>query len=318
VKQYFASDFAYGVAPNVAPLKIGVGNTTTGAATTYVLYAAQCVSSTPSQESFYPLTTNTPVLVGTGSTQETVTPSAVTNLPIGQSSSVAFSSTTYAHGNGTNLASGTVGLQEALNFLSNSGNGGGVVVDGRWAQLGGTTAMITSAANPSGSAVFIIDNRGASPAWYTWNGSAFVASAGSAFPAGANGQSFAPFANTELVTLSLTGATTDSTTNLLPANSIILAVNGTVQTTITGSSDWKLGDATTAGRFSAADSTLTAGQAVPSSTYPPVQIGTGVASATTGVYQAAAAKVRITVTTTATAGKIRLTVYGFTLVNATS
>ena len=318
MKQYFASDFAYGVAPNVAPLKIGVGNTTTGAATTYILYDAQCVSSTPSQESFFPLATNAPVLLGSGTIQETVTPSAVTNLPIGQSSSVAFSSTTNAHGNGSNIASGTVGLQEALNFLSNSGNGGGVVVDGRWAQLGGTTSMITSAANPTGSAVFIIDNRGASPAWYTWNGSAFVASAGSAFPAGANGQSFAPFATSELVTLSLSGATTDSVANLLPANSIILAVNGTVNTTITGSSDWKLGDATTAGRFSAADSTLTAAESVPKASFPPVQIGTGVASATTGVYQAAAAKVRITVTTTATVSKIRVTVYGFTLVNATT
>ena len=126
------------------------------------------------------------------------------------------------------------------------------------------------------------------------------------------------FATTELVTLSTSGATTDSVANLLPANSIILAVNGTVNTTITGSSDWKLGDATTAGRFSAADSTLTAAESVPKTSFPPVQIGTGVASATTGVYQAAAAKVRITVTTTATAGKIRVTVYGFTLVNATA
>src|SRR5208337_603511 len=141
---------------------------------------------------------------------------------------------------------------------------------------------------------------------------------GPAWAAGANGQSFAPFVNTELVTLSLGGVTTDSTGSLLPANSIIMAVTGTVQTTITGSSDWKLGDPTTVGRFSAADSTLTAAESVPKTNFPPVQIGTGVANATTGVYQAAAAKVRITVTTTATAGKIRVTVYGFTLVNATS
>lgn len=253
MRLFYASDYAYGVNPTVNALTVGVGNTTTGAATTYILYDSTVTAAPPSQASFSPLATNAPVLLGTGTIQETVTPSAVTNLPPGQSSSVAFSTTTNAHGNGTLIASGTVGLQEILNYAAATG-GGQVIVDGRWAQLGGTTSMITSAANPTGSAVYIADWRGATPGYYTWNGSAFVASAGSSFPAGANGQSFAPFATSELVTLSLSGATTDTTGNLLPANSIILAVNGTVNTTITGSSDWKLGDATTAGRFSAADS----------------------------------------------------------------
>ena len=172
MKQYFASDYAYGVARNVSALKVGLGTTTTGAATTYTLYESQTVASTPSQNSFYPLATNAPVLVGTGSVQETLTPSAVTNLPVGQNSTVTFTPTN-AHGNGTILASGTVGLQEALNDLSNFGGGGAVTVDGYWAQLGGTTAMIAAAANPGGSSVSILDLRGAAINFWTWNGSAF-------------------------------------------------------------------------------------------------------------------------------------------------
>lgn len=318
MRQFFASDYAYGVKASLPPLMVGVGTTTTGAATSYILYNAQVPSGNPSQSNYYPLNTNAPLLVGTGTIQETLTPSAVTNLPTGQSSSVSFTTTTNAHGSGTLIASGTVGLQEALNQCSANG-GGAVIVDGQWASLGGTTAMITSAANPSGSAVFIIDVRGSSLNQYTWNGTAFAAAGGPSWAAGANGQSFAPFVNTELVTLNTGAGSTDTTGNLLPVNSIIMAVTGTVQTTITSSTGWQLGDASTAGRFSANDTTLTAAESVPKTSFPPVQIGTGVANATTGVYQAAAAKVRITLAGgNPGAGKVRVTVYGFTLVNATT
>ena len=320
MKQYFASDYAFGVNPAVNGLVVGVGTTATSSATSYILYMAQVVAAPPSQDTFYPLATNAPLLVGTGSIQETLTPSAVVNLPEGQSSSVSFSSTTNAHGNGTILASGTVGLQEALNYASTYGKGGAVVVDGRWAQLGGTTSMITSAANGSGaSQCFILDLRGSALAQYTWNGSAWVSTGTGQWAAGANGQSLASFTNTENLTLSTTASTTDTSGSLLPANSMILFVNGTVSTTINNITNWQLGDASTAGRFSAVDTTLTAAEAVPKTSFPPVQMGTGVASATTGMYQAAAAKVRVTTTgTTATAGAIRITTYGFTLVNATS
>ena len=318
MRQYFASDYAYGLNQNVPPLIVGIGNTSTGAATSYVLYNSSSNAAPPVSEAFSPLATNAPVLLGTGSTQETRTPSAVTNLPPGQSSSVAFSTTTYAHGNGTYIASGSAGLQEALNRAA-AQNGGAVIVDGRWAQLGGTTAMITAAANPTGSSVFILDLRGAALATYSWNGTAFAAGGSLSFPAGANGQSFVPFVNTENLTLSTSGLTTDTTGNLLPANSIIMAVTGTVSTAITTTTSWGLGDATTANRFSVTDSTLTLGESVPKASFPPVQIGTGVASATTGVYQAAAAKVRVTcVGSNPGAGAVRITVYGFTLVNATS
>lgn len=107
----------------------------------------------------------------------------------------------------------------------------------------------------------------------------------------------------EEITLSTSGLTTNSDANLLPANSIIEAVVGRVTTTITTATDWKLGDGTIAGRFSAANSTLTAGT---------TQVGlvhidqTG----TSGPRQAAAAALRITCTgANPGAGKIRVTVF---------
>lgn len=106
----------------------------------------------------------------------------------------------------------------------------------------------------------------------------------------------------ELLTLSTIGTTTDTSGNLLPANSIIEAVVARVTTTITVATDWKLGDATISGRFSTADSTMTAGETV---------VGTVQAdqTGTSGPRQAAAAKVRVTTTGTPGAGVIRITVF---------
>ena len=115
----------------------------------------------------------------------------------------------------------------------------------------------------------------------------------------------------ELLTLSTSGTTTDTSANLLPANSIIESVVARVTTTITTATDWKLGDPTTAGRFSAVNSTMTAGA---------TSIGllhvdqTGAA----GPIQAAAAKIRVTTTGTPGAGVVRITVFYRTLVAPTS
>src|SRR5438309_1367668 len=68
-----------------------------------------------------------------------------------------------------------------------------------------------------------------------------------------NGGSVVEGWNAELLTLSTSGTTTDTAANLLPANSVITAVTGYVQTTITTATDWKLGDATISGRFAAAN-----------------------------------------------------------------
>lgn len=121
----------------------------------------------------------------------------------------------------------------------------------------------------------------------------------------ANGATFGIQSISELITLSTSGTTTDSSTNLLPANSLLLGVVAYVQTTITTATSWQLGDGTTAGRFTAANATMTAG----TTDIGKVHLTTGVASATTGFWQASAAKLRITTVGTPGSGKIRITVF---------
>jgi hypothetical protein len=119
----------------------------------------------------------------------------------------------------------------------------------------------------------------------------------------------------ELLTLATGALTTDTAGNLLPANSIILSVTGRITTTINNITNWKLGDATVADRFSAVSTTLTSGTTV-------VGLNMWDASRVTagmGQIQAAAAKVRVTVTGTQnTAGAIRITTRYLTVAAATS
>jgi hypothetical protein len=117
----------------------------------------------------------------------------------------------------------------------------------------------------------------------------------------------------ESITLNTGGTTTDSTIDL-PANSIILSVTGRITTTITTATDWKLGDATIADRFSDANATLTSGTTT-------VGINQWKADRTTagqGPYQASTAKVRITTTGTPGAGVIRIMIHYITLTAPTS
>jgi hypothetical protein len=127
-----------------------------------------------------------------------------------------------------------------------------------------------------------------------------------------NGGGAVQFHYSELVTLATGAATTDTTANVLPANSLLLGITGTVNTTITGScTGWELGDATTAARFTSNDTTLTAGEKKVGST----QLTTAIASATAGMFQTSAAKLRITCAGgNASAGKIRVSTWGYTLV----
>jgi hypothetical protein len=99
--------------------------------------------------------------------------------------------------------------------------------------------------------------------------------------------------NFGITTLS-TGATTTTTgLSCLPANSIIEAVVARVTTTITAScTGWELGDGTTAARFTTNNTNLTATtQSVP---FNGSAFGSGIASATTGTYQASASAITIT------------------------
>lgn len=109
----------------------------------------------------------------------------------------------------------------------------------------------------------------------------------------------------ELITLSTVGTTTDSAADLLPANSIIEAVTARITTTIATATDWSLGDATTANRFTAANSTLTAGTTSVGLRHYQGSITTDAA----GPVQTSAAKLRITTTGTPSAGVLRITVY---------
>lgn len=115
----------------------------------------------------------------------------------------------------------------------------------------------------------------------------------------------------ENLTLSTSGATTDTAANLLPANAVIKSVTARITTTITTATDWKLGDATTAGRFTAANATLTAGTTSVGLVHIDVT-GAG------GPRQTAAAKLRVTTTGTPGAGAIRITSYYCSYTPATS
>ena len=111
--------------------------------------------------------------------------------------------------------------------------------------------------------------------------------------------------SSELLTLSTAGTTTDTTANLLPANSIIEAVVARVTTTITTATSWQLGDPTTAGRFTNANSTMTAGTTDIGLKHQQGSVATDAA----GPVQTAAAKVRVTTVGTPGAGAVRITVF---------
>lgn len=141
-----------------------------------------------------------------------------------------------------------------------------------------------------------------------------ITSSGETLLTGPNGSTWRHGRNTELLTLSTSGTTTDTSANLLPANSIIEAVVARVTTTIGTATDWKLGDPTTAGRFTAANATMTAGT---------TDVGLlhwsgAVSTLATGPSQPSAAKVRVTTTGTPSAGAIRITVFYRTFTALTS
>jgi hypothetical protein len=159
-----AYDFAYGVNPRVPAVQvIGPIGGATGVQTVILAHGYVNLSD---GTIIYPFNTNAPILIGGDSTMETVTPSAVANATptVYASTGVTFTGT-YAHSNGDSVRSGTVGFQEALNYCAAQG-GGTVIIDGKWAAMGGTSAMVSAATIPAG--VTVDDNRaGASGALLT-------------------------------------------------------------------------------------------------------------------------------------------------------
>lgn len=112
-------------------------------------------------------------------------------------------------------------------------------------------------------------------------------------------------------TLSVAGTTTDTGRNCLPLNAIIDSVVYRITTTITTAANFTVGDSTTAARFCASQSTLTAGT-------------TGICfvqadqTGAAGPRQTAAASVRVTTNVNPGAGAVRLIVYYHTWTAPTS
>ena len=139
-----AVNYAYGVAPNLQPLKVDLANgpSSTGTATLTVAYGNVNLND---GTVFAPLSILAPITVGVGSNQETVTPTAVScSTPQVYQSCSFTASFTYQHGTGDPVASATAGLREAMNFAYQKG-GGIVAVDYGWSALGGSTSMLTAA-----------------------------------------------------------------------------------------------------------------------------------------------------------------------------
>jgi len=126
----------------------------------------------------------------------------------------------------------------------------------------------------------------------------------SASLAAVNGATSTLGMNTELLTYA-SGTTLDSVANLLPANSLILAVMCRITTAFSGGTGttWAVGDASTSDRFNDANATLAAG-----TTSVSVNQWNHAKAAGYTPFQASAAKVRLTFDNAFTAGAVRVAV----------
>lgn len=137
-----ALDYAYGVMPNVGPLRVDVGNTTTGAGSTVTLAFGNIALGDGT--TIMPLATTAPITIGIGANAETVTPTAVScGTPAIYSTCVVTATLSNTHGIGDIITSGTVGLQEAINAAH--GSGGIVAITGGWYTSGGTSTILNAA-----------------------------------------------------------------------------------------------------------------------------------------------------------------------------
>lgn len=156
---YEAVDYAYGITSAPGPLTIQTGNSAAGTTSITVQFAYVTLGD---GTKLFPLATNAPITVGTGAnnTQETVTPSGVSNcnFDAGYGSCTLTATFANAHGMGEPIVSGTMGLVEAANAANGMG-GGQVAVDAAWVKRGGTQAMIATAQASLPATVTLIDNR---------------------------------------------------------------------------------------------------------------------------------------------------------------
>lgn len=161
--QFRALDFAYGGSFDTAPTALTVVSAP-GASGAQTITVQNGFITLSDGTVVTPLATTAPIYIGTGANGETVTPSAVSNNQISSlfgQSATATATFSNAHYPGDRVASGTVGLQEAINFASASG-GGTVIIDGKWTLNGGTQAMVAAATLPTAGSVQILDLRAGS------------------------------------------------------------------------------------------------------------------------------------------------------------
>lgn len=139
---YNAGSYAYGINRNVPALLVLIGPNTTGVGTLNLIYGTVALTD---GTIINPLNVNAPIWVGGDSAMELVTPSAVSaSTPLVYGTPSVTATFSFVHGNGDQVRSGTVGLQEALNAAQAAG-GGVVIVDAAWYTLGGTAAIIAAA-----------------------------------------------------------------------------------------------------------------------------------------------------------------------------
>lgn len=159
---YYASQYNYGgsgAGSGIAPVAFRVtsGGGATGAQTLTVGYGSMFVNG----RRFMPFNVNAPIIVDA----ETVTPSAVScSTPDVTNTCLITATFVSVHGAGSLIASGSFGLQEAINDAFASG-GGFAVVDQVWQKAGGTNTILTAAAPYA--TVSIEDRRSA--AIQNWN-----------------------------------------------------------------------------------------------------------------------------------------------------
>lgn len=182
--------------------------------------------------------------------------------------------------------------------------------DGRvlvWPKSDGTTTIWSKDSLPAASTT--VDAEGV---WAFGAGLAALASLPLASTHGATGT--LAWAE-ESITLATGATTTDGSASLLPADALILAVVARLTTAIAmAGTTWSLGDDTTATRFSAANSGITAGTTAVGLN----QWQGGVTTNAAGPVQSSAANVRVTCSQAPGGGVMRVAVLALTVGAPTS
>ena len=148
-------------------------------ANTYLFSPGGLCNATASGAQFYVFNTNAPVLIvdATPANTEVVTSSTVTNT----GSQCGFTASPANNHYSFRIQSGTGGLQEALNALSNGPSTtypGLLIIDRNWYNaanvIPGTTPAAIIAAVTGTSATIILDNTTAPATYYVWGGSSYA------------------------------------------------------------------------------------------------------------------------------------------------